>query len=379
MNGRHRAIAAAFRIMAATGADRWSRGFAQGRGVILTLHHVRPAERHGFAPNALLDLTPDFLDAALGLIRAEGYDLVSLDDAIARLQSPKRGRFFVALTFDDGYRDNVEHAWPVLAKHGAPWTLFVTPGFADRTARLWWLELEEAIRALPRLDLVLPDGRFTARTETDAEKDHAFSRLYWRLRKGPEAILLSAISDLARQAGVDPVALVERDCLPWETLRALSGAPGVSIGAHTLTHPMLAKHDIEAARREIVESQSRLEAELGLPIRHFAYPVGDPGSAGAREFALVREAGFASAVTTRPGHLVAEHADHLHALPRVSLNGLHQNEAALRALLSGLPFWLRNRGRVDQSWRIASTLGQAGGEQSEASSRHLRWAAAPQR
>lgn len=345
MNGRHRAIAAAFGIMAATGADRWSRGFAQGRGVILTLHHVRPAASRGFSPNALLEITPTFLDAALGLIRAEGYDIVSLDEALARLRNPKRGRFFVALTFDDGYRDNVEHAWPVLAKHEAPWTLFVTPGFADRTARLWWLELEEAIRDLPRLELALSDGRFTASTRTDAEKTRAFGKLYWRLRKGPEAILLSTISGLAQQAGIDAAALVERECLPWETLRALSGAPDVTIGAHTLTHPMLAKHEIETARREIAESKARLEAELGLPIRHFAYPVGDPGSAGPREFGLAAEAGFAGAVTTRPGHLVPEHVDHLHALPRVSLNGLHQNEAALRALLSGLPFWLRNRGR----------------------------------
>ncbi len=345
MNGRHRAIAAAFRMMVAVGADRWGRGFAQGRGVILTLHHVRPAVPRGFTPNALLEITPEFLDATLGLVRAEGYELVSLDEAVARLRSPKQGRFFVALTFDDGYRDNVEHAWPVLAKHGAPWTLFVTPGFADRTARLWWLELEEAIRALPRLDLALPEGRFTARTETDAEKNRAFAKLYWHLRKGPEAILLSAISDLAGQAGIDAAALAERECLPWETLRALSGAPGVTIGAHTLTHPMLAKHDAETAHREIVASKARLEAEFGLPIRHFAYPVGDPGSAGLREFGLAKEAGFASAVTTRPGHLFPEHVNHLHALPRVSLNGLHQNEAALRALLSGLPFWLRNRGR----------------------------------
>lgn len=345
MNGRHEAIAATFKLMAAARADRWSRSFAQGAGAILTLHHVRPQATRGFAPHALLEITPEFLDAALGLIRAEGYDIVSLDEALLRLQRPKRERFFVALSFDDGYRDNVEHAWPVLAKHQAPWTLFVTPGFADRTARLWWLELEEAIRALPAVDVALPDGRFTARTETEAEKRRAYDRLYWRLRKGPETTLLSAIADLAAQAGIDSAALVEHECLPWATLRALSGAPGVTIGAHTLTHPMLAKHDVETARREIVESKARLEAELAMPVRHFAYPVGDPGSAGPREFGLAREAGFVSAVTTRPGHLVPEHLGHLHALPRVSLNGLHQNPAALRSMLSGLPFWLRNRGR----------------------------------
>jgi peptidoglycan/xylan/chitin deacetylase (PgdA/CDA1 family) len=345
MTLRHKAFSAVFRAIALTRADRWGRGLAQGAGMILTLHHVRPRRAESFQPNGMLEITPEFLDRTLALIRAEGYDLVALDEALARLATPRPGRFFVALTFDDGYRDTVEQAWPVLAKHNAPWTLFVTSGFADRTARLWWLELEEAIRALPHLAVALPDGAFSARTGSDAEKQRAFDELYWRLRKQPEAILLSVISSLAHQAGVDPVALAERECLPWETLRALSGAPGVIIGAHTLTHPMLAKHDAGFARREIVESRGRLETELGIAIRHFAYPVGDPTSAGPRDFALAAEAGFTSAVTTRPGHLFAAHAGHLHALPRVSLNGLHQSEAAVRALLSGLPFLLWNRGR----------------------------------
>lgn len=345
MSLRHNAFSFAFRAIAATGADRWGKGLAQGKGAVLMLHHVRPALAAGFTPNGLLEITPDFLDRALTLIRAEGYDIVPLDEALARLADPRPGRFFVALTFDDGYRDNLDLAWPVLAKHQAPWTLYVAPGFAERSARLWWLELEEAIRALPRVSIELPDGRFDAPAGTDAEKQSAFDRLYWRLRRGPETILLAAISELAGQAGVDPVALVERECLPLETLRALAGAPGVTIGAHTMSHPMLAKHPQDVARAEIGESKAWLEEKLGMPIRHFAYPVGDPTSAGPREFALAKEAGFASAVTTRPGHLFAEHAEHLHALPRVSLNGLHQSDAALKALLSGLPFLLWNRGR----------------------------------
>jgi peptidoglycan/xylan/chitin deacetylase (PgdA/CDA1 family) len=80
-------------------------------------------------------------------------------------------------------------------------------------------------------------------------------------------------------------------------------------------------------------------------VRHFAYPVGDPGSAGPREFRLALDAGFATAVTTRPGHLFAAHADHPTALPRVSVNGYFQSRAALRALLSGVPFLAWNRGR----------------------------------
>ena len=89
-----------------------------------------------------------------------------------------------------------------------------------------------------------------------------------------------------------------------------------------------------------------LEERLARPVRHLAFPLGDRGSASSREFRLAAEAGFATAVTTRPGHLFPAHRDRLHALPRVSVNGLFQTDAALSALLSGVPFLAWNRGRV---------------------------------
>lgn len=346
---KHRGFDLAFRAMTATGADRWGRRAAQGIGAILMLHHVRPFAPRGFTPNRLLEVDPEFFDRALTVIRAEGYDIVSMDEALHRLRlarsSDKPRRFFVALTFDDGYRDNVEIAWPILARHRAPWTLYVTPGFVDGTASLWWLELEEAIRRLPRLAVDTGNSLLSARTESDAEKQKAFIRLYWILRRGPEQNLRRIVADLAREAGIDGSGIVRDLCLPWGTLKAMTGAPDITIGAHTMTHPMLARLADHAAHAECMDSKARIEAELERPITHFAYPVGDPGSAGPREFAMAQAAGFASAVTTRPGHLFAGHGDHLHALPRVSLNGHHQSEAALRALLSGLPFLIWNSGR----------------------------------
>ena len=184
MDWRHKAFSATFEAMALMRADRWGKAIGQGRGAILTLHHVRPAPATGFRPNALLEIEPDFLERVVKLVRAEGYEIVSLDEAVERLASHRPSPFFVVLTFDDGYRDNLDHAWPVLGRHQVPWTMFVTPGFADRTARLWWLELEEAIRVLPRFSLDWPGGVFSARTGTDTEKQLAFARLYWRLRKG---------------------------------------------------------------------------------------------------------------------------------------------------------------------------------------------------
>jgi peptidoglycan/xylan/chitin deacetylase (PgdA/CDA1 family) len=98
--------------------------------------------------------------------------------------------------------------------------------------------------------------------------------------------------------------------------------------------------------REITESRALLERRLGRPVRHLAYPFGDPTAVGVRESRLARQAGYVTATTSRPGHVFPDHAAHLHALPRVSINGLFQNKTALRALLSGVPFWIWNRSRV---------------------------------
>src|SRR4051794_38654537 len=126
---RHRLFAAGFAATSALRADRWLRPLAQGCGVILTFHHVRPWIEKAFAPNRLLEITPEFLDRVLATLDEMGFELASLDEVPARLR--EGGRPFAALTFDDGYRDLVEHALPVLRRHAAPFTAFVTSDFAD--------------------------------------------------------------------------------------------------------------------------------------------------------------------------------------------------------------------------------------------------------
>ena len=334
-----------FRMFGATGLHRLAARYTQGLGAILMLHRVRPASREGFAPNGGLEITPEFLDLLLTRLKAQGYSIVSLDEAVARIRGGGEGAPFVALTFDDGYRDTADVALPILEKHGAPFTVFVTTGFADRTARMWWVEMEEAIAALPRVRIEAAGRMFDLPAGTAEDKQAAFEALYWPLRAGEEAELLRVAGALADEAGVERVDLVDELCLNWCGLRKLSQHPLVTIGAHTLTHPMLAKHPDDFARREICESRAIIEREIGAQVKHFAYPVGDPGSAGAREFVLARQAGFESAVTTRPGMIFPEHASHLTALPRLSVNGRHQSLATLDILLSGAPFMLWNRGR----------------------------------
>ena len=175
---KHRVFATGFRAIQAVGADRWLSPAARGLGVVLTFHHVSPEPPAAFAPNRLLGITPDFLELTLRELDARGFEVISLDAVPERLAEPDYGPPFAVLTFDDGYRDNVEHARPVLARHDVPWTLFVTSAFADQRGRLWWIELERAIARLDRLRLGIGSRTLDLPTRTPQEKAIAFDAIY---------------------------------------------------------------------------------------------------------------------------------------------------------------------------------------------------------
>lgn len=334
---RHALIRTILSTIAFSGADRALAPRYRGRGAILTFHHVSPDPVAQRPENAGLAITPQFLDATLHLVKRLGYRIVPLAELPAHLAG--NGPPVLALTFDDGYRDNIRHALPVLEAHEAPFTMFVCTGFADRAAPLWWLDLEEAIERLASVRLAFPDGVLAAPAGTAEEKAQLWRQLYWRLRKHDEAVLEQTMKVLVDLSGIDPLGRVEALCLNWQELRYLARHPLASIGAHTLSHPRLARIPEDRARAEIAESRRRIADQLGVDPLTFAYPVGDPSSAGSREFVMAKEAGFTLAVTTRPN--VLRPGQPLHALPRISVNGHYQHERYVRALLSGVPFALK--------------------------------------
>lgn len=326
----------------ASGAALALRPWAQGQGIIFTLHHVLPQTDAAFAPNRLLAITPDFLRRAIAAIRDAGFEIVPLDDAIARLTAGGGERPFAALTFDDGFRDVRDNGLPVLREMGAPATLFIASAFAEGRGFLWWRALEAGIASLDEVTLDLGNGPEHIPLRSTAEKNAASHRIYWFLRHGREKHLRAVIADLAARAGYDPEADCRAACMDWEELRVLRDEPLISFGAHTVHHYMLAKWPEETVREEMARNRDDIVRELGVTPRHIAYPVGDPGSADEREFRIARELGFEAGLTTRPDHLRAHHAGNLLALPRMSLNGLYQDERYLRPLISGTPFALRN-------------------------------------
>jgi len=285
----------------------------QARLTVLIFHRVLRE------PDALF---PDEVDAArfdtlLSWV-ASWFNVLPLDTAIQQLHQGSLPARAAALSFDDGYADNHDVALPLLRKHGLPCSFFVATGFLDG-GRMWNDTLIEAVRLsqLSTLDLRgLVDGRGEDLGQhvlgEDANRRAALGRLIERVKYlAPEP----------RQACVDAIAARAEVCPPddlmmsSEQVRALHRA-GMQIGAHTVSHPILATLDPQTAADEIGRSRDALQALLGHKVGLFAYPNGRPGADYLPDVhpAMVRELGFEAAVSTR--WAAARRSDDVFQIPR---------------------------------------------------------------
>ena len=342
------AIWAGLETLYFSGTHRLARNFLGGLGTILTFHRVRPPVADAFQPSRGLEVTPAFLEEVVtGLRRAE-VNIISIDEAHRRILAGASEKRFVVLSFDDGYRDNFEFAWPILKRHRAPFTIYVVSSFADGTGTLWWTVLERAFARNRSIEVELDGRPRVFDCATPAARDASFNELYWWLRRRErEEELRKVIDEIAFGYGIDAPRQCRELCMGWDELKQLAADPLVTIGSHTVSHPFLSKLSADAAREEMAGANRRIAEQLGAMPQHFAYPVGDAGAAGPREYAIAAEVGFKTAVTTRPGVLFARHARHLTALPRISVNGEFQRLRYLDVLLSGAPTALMNVFRGD--------------------------------
>jgi peptidoglycan/xylan/chitin deacetylase (PgdA/CDA1 family) len=312
-----------------------ARPWLGGRGAVLVFHRVREPDAtmvHGI--NRQNCVPAASLRALLAALAADGIEIVTLDEAAARLAGPQTPRRFVCLTFDDGYRDNLDALLPILETFRVPATIYVAPGLVDGTAPLWWYGLDHAVTHATTLRLPAGAGGDIP-MRTPEEKRAAFATAARLMLHSAPDIAAAIVDALADRHGVDFAALARAHMLDWAGVRTLAASPYVEIGAHTISHPSLARLDEAAARTEMAESRDRLARETGREIRHFAYPYGSGDTVGARELRLAAELGFASAVATTPGNLFRHHAEAPHCWPRHGI-GPDDGPAALHLKLAGI-------------------------------------------
>lgn len=308
-----------------------------GLGVILRFERVRPRSAGAFQPLRAHEITPEFLDRTLRALKRWKFDMVSIDDVVDRLRRPAgHRRRFVCLTFDGGYRDFLTHAYPVLARHKVPFTLYVPASFPDGLGELWWLALEQVIAQHVRIGLVI-DGveqRFDCRTAR--EKREVYEVLYDWLRSLPQAERSVAIRDLCGRYRVDLNALSQEAVMTWPQLGELASDPLATIGSATLNYPVLSRTLNDAAERELKMGRAVVEAAIGRKAPHMAYPFGDNRAFGRRHMLIATQLDFASAVTAEPGVITATEQTGAMAMPRITWDGRRRSLRTMRVILSGI-------------------------------------------
>jgi peptidoglycan/xylan/chitin deacetylase (PgdA/CDA1 family) len=228
----------------------------------------------------------------------EWFSVIPLADAVTGLSSGRLPPRPLSITFDDGYADNCTVALPILRRLGLHATFFVAAGYLNG-GRMWNDTIIQAIRSTRNETLDLTDldlGQIVV--SNDRAKRTAIDALLPQLKYLPHAERCELAEEIASRAGA---RLTDDLMLSDAQVRELHCA-GMTIGAHTVLHPILARVDDNEARREIAESRGRLEAIVGDRVSLFAYPNGEPGRDYTRaHVAMVRELGFDAAVTTAPG------------------------------------------------------------------------------
>ncbi|WP_347341687.1 polysaccharide deacetylase family protein [Bradyrhizobium uaiense] len=299
-----------------------------GRAAILMFHEVQQDGRSELMTGTSVGL----FEYSLNWLRQEGWEIVSLATSLERLASdPGRGGPYAVLTFDDGYRDNVATALPILERYNAPFTIYVPTGAPKRTLQAWWLGLREMFRSGDTVTIDAMDKRFDCPRlrEKMAGLNEVTEWLHQDYRR------IATLAPTFRKAGLSLSGLNEAYFLDERELQDLARHPLASIGGHTESHAALSCLDIEPARAEMADNRRYLEQLLQRPVQHFAYPYGDSKACGPREASLAKDIGFSTAVTTRHGQLSDLKSGHF-ALPRLGVGGPFDTIAKFEARISGI-------------------------------------------
>lgn len=283
------------------GFVRLGRGLWRHSLTVLNYHRidkVTGVDFPTFKPN--VSASPEAFERQMAYL-ARWYNVVSLQDVLRWLDGKAALPPYAALiTFDDGYRDNYLHAYPILQRYQFPAVIFLTSDFIESDLPFYWDLVAYVLAHTTQDFLEAPDG-ITYHWHDRLSRERAASQVVEALKSLPEVEKRAWVEALPARLKVSPPAGFFRELmLTWEQVRQMH-RDGMEFGGHTMRHPILTRVPVSVAREEIVGAKVRLEQELGEPVFGFAYPNGGKGDFNSEIQGLVAEAGFRTAFTLFPG------------------------------------------------------------------------------
>jgi len=290
------------RIRNSRTAVRFLRALPATGAMVLRYHSVNddPGWRREYIQSSLVVGTKAF-DRQIEYL-SSFYDIVSLGDIVGRIREGMTPPgHWVAITFDDGYEDNARLATPILRKHGATATFYLTSGTIGDRELMWTVRLRRAIMrcGLDAITVPFLESR-SVDLRTDATREMAIKTLTSVLKRSTAEELHEGMDQIVEACGGD-VATDRPVMMSWDQAREMRDA-GMTIGGHTVHHYNLPCQSTDTVRMEIEDSKAAIEEALGETIEHFAYPNGRTSRHfEARSARAASEAGYRSAVTSLIG------------------------------------------------------------------------------
>jgi peptidoglycan/xylan/chitin deacetylase (PgdA/CDA1 family) len=294
---------------------------------ILMYHRVAELEQDPWG----MAVSPEIFGQQLAYLKRHRTTM-PLDQLVEGVRNRNLPRDAVAITFDDGYRDNLVNAKPLLMDYGLPATLFLPTGWVGSSVPFWWDELAEWTLLsrqkvshtelvgnetfLMRWDEPEPadaDKAWRASSEPRTPRQKAYISLWRKLRDLTQGERLRVLESLrGRFRGVCPLLSLPMN---RSEIQELIQDGLITIGAHTVHHPALTCLSTEECKKEILDSIEQCRIATGVEVTSFAYPYGDMNE---RVREIVSRAGFSSACSTRGAHLNSDCED-LYGLPRLAV------------------------------------------------------------